>query len=55
MSDKKTLTKKHLSFSSLRVFMSKVFRKISDKRQPEKIDYSLHDVLMSGFACMHFR
>lgn len=55
MSNKKTPTKKHLSFSSLRVFMSKVFRKISDERQPNKIDYSLHDVLMSGFACMYFQ
>lgn len=55
VSDKKAPTKRNLSFSSLRVFMSKLFRKIPDERQPNKIDYSLHDVLMSGFACMHFQ
>ena len=35
--------------------MSKLFRKIPDKRQINKIDYSLHDTLMSGFACMYFQ
>jgi len=35
--------------------MSKVFRQIPDKRQAGKIDYTLHDVLMSAFACMHFQ
>jgi len=50
-----TKSKKHLSFTSLRHFMSKLFNKIPDKRQPSKITYSLHDVLMSGFACMYFK
>lgn len=47
--------KKHLSFTSLREGLSSCFNKISDHRQASKIDYSLHDALMSGFACMHFQ
>jgi len=48
-------TKKHLSFSSLRVAMSKVFSNIADHRQENKVEISLHDALMSGLACMHFQ
>lgn len=48
-------SKKHLSFTSLRRAMSKIYRAIPDKRQKGKIDYSLHDALMCGFACMHFQ
>ena len=47
--------KKHLSFTSLRKALSKVFNKIPENRQVKKIEYSLHDGLMSGFACMHFQ
>lgn len=47
--------KKCLSFTSLREALSARFRKIPDVRQAEKVDYSLHDTLMSGFACMHFQ
>ena len=50
-----TKSKKHLSFGSLRTYMSKLFRTIPDHRQQVKVNYSLHDILMSGFACMHFQ
>jgi hypothetical protein len=47
--------KKHLSFTSLRKALSTCFSKIPEHRQTSKIDYSIHDTLMSGFACMHFQ
>jgi len=47
--------KKHLSFSALRTKMSEVFSDIPDQRQQKKTAISLHDALMSGFACMHFQ
>lgn len=47
--------KKHLNFTCLRHSISKVFNEIQDKRQANKKNYSLHDALMSGFACMHFQ
>ncbi len=47
--------KKHLGFSSLRKSISDVFRKIPDTRQALKVEISVHDALMSGFACMHFQ
>lgn len=47
--------KKYLSFSSLRKRVSEVFSQIPDNRQASKIEVSLHDALMSGFACMHFQ
>jgi len=47
--------KKHLSFTALRKEMSAIFQAIPDWRQPKKINYSVHDALMSGFACMHFQ
>ena len=47
--------KKHLSFSSLRSCLSERFLSIPDWRQPGKVSISLHDALMSGFACMHFQ
>ena len=50
-----TKSKKHLSFGSLRTYMSKLFRALPDNRQQGKVNYSLHDILMSGFACMHFQ
>jgi hypothetical protein len=39
----------------LRHKLSEIFSKIKDARQSSKIDISLHDALMSGFACMHFQ
>ena len=47
--------KKHLSFTALRKFLSSKFRTWSDKRRQESTQYSLHDALMSGFACMYFQ
>lgn len=50
-----TKSKKHLSFTSLRQHMSKQFHKVPDKRQASKVSYSLHDNVMSAFACMYFQ
>jgi hypothetical protein len=47
--------KLHLSFGSLRNGMSRIVRGIKDPRNPEKIDHTLHDVVMSGEAMMHFQ
>lgn len=47
--------KKHLSFGSLRNSLSSLFCHIPDKRQKEKTDYSIHDAMISGFACMYFQ
>jgi hypothetical protein len=47
--------KKHLSFTALRKSLSEHFRGIDDRRQSAKVDYSLHDCLMSGFAMMFFQ
>lgn len=47
--------KKHLSFTALRKSLSQHFRGIDDQRQSAKVDYSLHDCLMSGLAMMFFQ
>jgi hypothetical protein len=47
--------KKHLGFTSLRKALTACFNKIPEYRQASKVDYSIHDTLMSGFACMHFQ
>ena len=47
--------KKHLSFGSLRNGLSSLFCGLPDRREPAKIDYSIHDAMMSGFACMYFQ
>lgn len=44
--------KKHLSFEALRKSMAEHFSKLDDRRQSGKINYSLHDCLMSAFAMM---
>lgn len=46
---------RHLSFGSLRHAMSSLFNRLPDLRQASKVDYSYHDALMSGFACMFFQ
>ena len=48
-------TKKHLCFSSLREGLSEAFEQIVDERQAKKVSITLHDALMSGFACMYFQ
>lgn len=47
--------KKHLSFSSLRQFLSSLFRGLPDSRQKGKIKHSVHDAAMAAFACMYFQ
>ena len=44
--------KKHLNFTSMRHEMSRTFNKIKDNRQQSKVAISIHDAIMSGFACM---
>jgi hypothetical protein len=46
---------KHLSFAALRQRLSEAFNQLVDWRQTGKVDISLHDAMMSGFACMHFQ
>jgi hypothetical protein len=48
-------SKKHLSFSSLRNAFSSYFHQLPDDRQAAKVDYSIHDAMMCGFACMYFQ
>ncbi len=48
-------SKKHLSFSSLRKAFSSHLRQLPDNRQAAKVDYSIHDAMMCGFACMFFQ
>jgi len=47
--------KKHLGFNGMRAMLSSCFNQIPEQRQSNKITYSTHDALMSGFACMHFQ
>src|SRR3984957_2211893 len=47
--------KKHLNFTVLRKKLSEIWRKIPDSRQLTKVSLSIHDALMSGFACMYFQ
>lgn len=49
------MIKKHLNFTSLRHELSRTFERISDTRQQKKVSISIHDAMMSGFACMHFQ
>lgn len=48
-------TKKHLGFSGLRETIARRFEQIDDTRQQSKVDFSLHDCLMSAFAMMFFQ
>mgnify|MGYP001565585298 FL=1 len=48
-------SKKHLNFSSLREVLSETFCGLPEYRQTAKTDYSIHDTMMSGFACMFFQ
>ena len=47
--------KKHLRFSALRKALAKLFDQVDDTRQAGKVDYSLHDCLMSALAMMFFQ
>ena len=55
MARKPTTTKKHFNFDALRIAMSDHLHSIKDKRRQGSCDYSLHDAVMSGFACMFFQ
>jgi hypothetical protein len=46
---------KHLSFQSLRHCLTLLFRDIPDRRQKKKVQHTIHDVVMSGFAMMYFQ
>jgi hypothetical protein len=48
-------SKKHLSFGSLVGFLSNLYLKIKDRRDPTKTGYSIRDTAMSGLAMMHFQ
>jgi hypothetical protein len=47
--------KKHLNFTGLRKKLSEVFQSIPDWRQQSKVNISIHDAMMSNFACMYFQ
>lgn len=47
--------KKHLSFAALRAALSELFEQIEDNRQSGKVDFRLHDCLMSALAMMFFQ
>ncbi len=47
--------KKHLSFHALRKSIGEVFDQIDDRRQSGKVDFTLHDCLMSALAVMFFQ
>jgi hypothetical protein len=49
------LIKKHLGFSAMRKALSGLFEQIQDTRQTGKVDYCLHDCLMSALAMMFFQ
>jgi hypothetical protein len=46
---------KHLSFSSLRSGLTSLFRELPDWRQAKRVNHTIHDVVMSGFAMMYFQ
>ena len=50
-----TKTKKHLSFKSLQQSLSSHLHNVEDHRRQGSCNYSLHDAVISGFACMYFQ
>jgi hypothetical protein len=47
--------KKHLGFSAMRKALSGLFQQVEDTRQAGKVEYSMHDCLMSALAMMFFQ
>ncbi|MBF0319280.1 MAG: transposase family protein, partial [Nitrospirae bacterium] len=47
--------KRHLSFGALRQAFSSILEQVSDHRENSKVEYSIHNVLMSAFAMMYFQ
>lgn len=45
----------HLTFEALRDLASAAFRQVPDERDPQRLRWPLHDVLMSGFAMFYFQ
>lgn len=48
-------TKKHLNFDALRNSLSDHFSSLPDDRVLSRCQHSLHDAMMSAFACMFFQ
>ena len=47
--------KKHLSFDALVGSLSETINNIVEHRRKNSTEYSVHDVMMSSFACMYFQ
>lgn len=45
----------HLTFEAYRELLRAQFRQAPDARDPQRINWKLHDVLMSGFAMFYFQ
>jgi len=48
-------TKKMLGFTSLIKCFSRLVKSTPDKRESYRTDYSMHDTIMSGLACMYIQ
>lgn len=46
---------KHLSFNSLRDYLGQAFSRTPDSRDPDRIDYSMKNIMMSGFGLAYFQ
>lgn len=46
---------KSLSFDAVRCLLSRTFHQMPDRRAPERLRFSMHDTLMSGFAIFFFQ
>jgi hypothetical protein len=46
---------RHLTIEALRDLLGAAFRQVSDERDPQRVIWPLHDVLMSGFAMFFFQ
>lgn len=55
MNRKATNIKKHLAFTALRQSLSQQLLNINDHRVEARCTHTLHDAIMSGFACMFFQ
>ena len=55
MNQKSISTKKHLNFTALRQSFTQHLLNIEDHRVESRCTHSLHDAVMSGFACMFFQ
>src|SRR6266446_7871734 len=44
-----------LTLEAMIDLLSTTFRQVPDPRRPDRVDYSVHDTLLSGFAMMFFQ